>query len=501
MFDSQKQRRLPLIVVILVSFVIMFSLWWRINKNTTQGNKETDNDTGSSTVTPSTVGLIDMNTTEGNKGADGGTGRSTVTPSTVGLLGGANGETKRIDDPARETNVSAVRGYLICTDYEQQQMGSFIAFKNLARFASLFNLSIVEPYIHDGRGRMGVPGVGSKKPQFLKLTDFYDHYQLKCALRSCVNADLVSFESFVENASSNVILVSFLPSIDGYKQYFAGGKKIVEINKITGSLKNSLKVLNAFVTFQGRKQSAFTWSQIILIDARPKHPISVLEIQEILGPAIRQQIEKFGTPTIVLDNWRDINPVSTYFYSVTGFNLTTSRELFTVDHTKIVVDAAQNFARSLNLTHPLIGVHIRVEKIMVYSHDPTSYRPCLRQLKELLKNGSLANTSNSGVVLIHDLTKYGSYSCDVYSRCRAERPKYLSLIKDFENVTVHYDASGFHPPILQRVFAAFVEREFLSTVDILVTIGGGSYQDNIVDRFLNHTSDARDNLHRLECYT
>ena len=457
-----KQRRL-LLIAILVGFVIIYLLWRRSD-----------------------------------------TGRGTVTPNTVGQLRGENGETREIDDdPARVTNVSAAGpGYLICVDYEQQQMGSFIAFKNLAKFASLFNLSIVEPYIRGGRGRMGVPIVGSDyKPQFVRLTDFYDHYQLKCALRSCVNADLVSFESFAENASSNSILVSFLPSIDGYKQYFVGGKKIVEIDKITGNLKNSLKVLNKFLTFQKLKRSAFTWSRIILIDARPKHPISVLEIKEILGPVIRQQIEKFDTPTIILDNWRDINPSSTYFYAVTGFNLTTRRELFTVRHSRIVIDAANNFEKSLKLTHPLIGVHIRVERIMVYSHDRTSYRPCLQQLKELLKGGTIPSMSNSSVVLIHDLTKYGTNSCDVYNQCRAERPKFFSAMKDFQNITVSYDASAFDPPSLRNVFGAFVEREFLSTVDFLVTIGGGSYQQNIVDRFLNHTGDVSDNLHRLNCYT
>ena len=51
-------------------------------------------------------------------------------------------------------------------------------------------------------------------------------------------------------------------------------------------------------------------------------------------------------------------------------------------------------------------------------------------------------------------------------------------------MTVSFDPSSFHPTSLQATFASFVENEYMSGVDVLVTVGRSQYQDNIVKRFL-----------------
>ena len=45
--------------------------------------------------------------------------------------------------------------------------------------------------------------------------------------------------------------------------------------------------------------------------------------------------------------------------------------------------------------------------------------------------------------------------------------------------------------------AAFVDREYLTRVDVLVTVGRGEYQQNIVERFLDRSGGKQDNLHRI----
>ena len=135
---------------------------------------------------------------------------------------------------------------------------------------------------------MGVPRVtpNGKQTLFSKLSDFYDHHQLKCAIRSCAKSNFVPYEEFA--VTSNIIFVSFLPTLNGYEQYFSGGEKIVEINNITDKLNNSLGILNEWTWFtRYERETTFTWSQVILIDARPLHSIALLEIKTRLDSGIR----------------------------------------------------------------------------------------------------------------------------------------------------------------------------------------------------------------------
>ena len=142
--------------------------------------------------------------------------------------------------------------------------------------------------------------------------------------------------------------------------------------------------------------------------------------------------------------------------------------MLTTAHSNTVVNAASNFATMLNLTRPVIGVHVRGEKLIIHSKNSHShYKHCLQQLRDLLEG--VANTSKGSVVLFHDLGKYGSNSCHHYNVCHTERPNFISEIEEFEYRVASYDPSWFRPALLQGVFAAFVEKEFLSSVDVLVT--------------------------------
>ena len=431
------------------------------------------------------------------------TRRNSRNQSTIGLgtRAAATSTSRTVENCGNGTNnYEATGGHLISLDYDQQMMGAFKAFYHLAVLASFFNLSIVEPHIYRN-GRLGVPIVASngRLPQFLKLTDLYDCHQLKCTLRSCAKTDLVSFEEFTQRAAPNIIFVSFLTSLKGYEAYFSRGEKIVEIDNITEKLSDGLLILNEWTKYQLKQKppTMFTLSRIILIDARPQHSISLSEIKQKLGSVLHRQREKYGRATIVLDNWRDIGgPNSPYLYSINGFSSTTCPDLFTAAHSTTVTRETNNFRKGF--THPIIGVHIRGEKLLINSKsDPSYYTHCLQQLRELLEGGTIPNVTNTSVALFHDLGKYGSNSCHHYNECRAELSNFLSQIKYFGYRVVSYDPSHFRPVHLRGVFAAFVENNFLSHADILVTVGLGNYQQNIVDRFLKHSGGVADNLYRV----
>ena len=50
-----------------------------------------------------------------------------------------------------------------------------------------------------------------------------------------------------------------------------------------------------------------------------------------------------------------------------------------------------------------------------------------------------------------------------------------------------FDPTQFHHFPHSPAFAAAVEQEYLSRVDILVTVGRGGFQQSIVDRFVKHS--------------
>ena len=201
-----------------------------------------------------------------------------------------NGDTT-VDD-----EVCKFMGYLLVVDYTSQMTGGFGQFYHLATIMSLLKLYMAESYIQ-GFGLHGAPYVknGKSDPQAVKITSFYDFKSLKPALKTCANSSLVSFEEFARNASCNVVLVTFLTSLEHFDYYFSAGnhsQKVVEIAKMTSNQKRGLRTLNSWVSYVRDKKglnlptSSFTVSRVILIDARPLHPLPMSFLMEELGSVI-----------------------------------------------------------------------------------------------------------------------------------------------------------------------------------------------------------------------
>ena len=73
--------------------------------------------------------------------------------------------------------------------------------------------------------------------------------------------------------------------------------------------------------------------------------------------------------------------------------------------------------------------------------------------------------------------------------------KILSKLQSSNIQIAHYEPDQFLDLPQHRVFVAAVEQEFLSRSYVLVTIGSGSFQKNIAERF--KTSQSVDRLHEV----
>jgi hypothetical protein len=404
-----------------------------------------------------------------------------------------------------------LQGYLMSIEYQQQFLGAFKGFTHLAQIASHLNLSIVEPYAH-GSSLSGVPEpVNGPGVQVMKLSHFYDLYHLREAFKTCTESDLVTLDTFLEKASRHIVFVSFLTSLGEYEPYFPKfeeGARIKEVSGYTKDLLISLGRLNAWGarSFARRRQrhphrrfSAFKKARAILIDARPLHNISWEYVIGTLQNITREQVERYGSATVVLRTWRDVQPqdmISSFFYSITGFPWYHCNDIANVPHSKHVVKAAETLSNNLKSIRPVIGVHIRAERLLIdYKGSVEHYMSCLHQLKLLLQNGSVPKVPRESVHVFHDLGRYGSQTCtDV---CLEGRTNFLTEIEGLGYPIVFFEPAtlGYIP--MRMTLSAFVDREYLTRVDVLVTVGRGAYQQNIVDRFLYYSGGRQENLHKI----
>ena len=399
------------------------------------------------------------------------------------------------------------QGYLLAVEYDQQLVGSFHGFSRLSKIASLLNLSTVEPYVQGTRTR-GAPNLYAGDPQELvKMGMLYDLHHLQDTLNSCCALNkLVSFETLMQKVHQDIVFVCvFDTDTILFKTIFGNrpNKTIIEIDyrNFNAGLLRNFYVLNEWIFHISNQQtSKLGLSRVIAMDARPLHPLPLTDITEVLGSVVHEEVAKSGSVTVVLDKWRNIHSIrdSNFFYYVPGFTWESGCGIMSVQHSEAVMNAAGQFRQSLNQTHPVVGVHVRGERLLTEFQGNTShYIHCLQELKNVLygltNSGKVAHES---VHVFHDLGDFGSLSCTL-KYCVLGRHQFLSQLKGLGFPVVSFDPTTLDSAPVNRGFAAFVEREYLTHVDILVTVGRGGFQNSIVDRFLKVAGGNTDNLHRI----
>ena len=434
---------------------------------------------------------------------------STLTPCLKGNI------SRPINTPqsgfVRENGCSnnGTQGYLLAIELCQQSTGSFLAFSQLAKVASLFNLSMVEPYmigtringvprfknepyITDTRSKK-VHGFESEQPP-MPLGRFYDMVSLENTLKSCCyTSQFDNFETVITKASRNVIFVGF---VQNKSPYSFGKRKIIEIdhNKMIDYDKYNFERLRRWVS-QISKDTVppFLLVRVFVVDVRPSHPLCLSDIKEGLSGIIREEVSTSGSATLVFSQWRGLHTESTrYFYYIPDFP---SCNVYSVNHSKVILEATEEFSKSLSQIRPVIGVHIRGERLMLTSEGSSYHLNCLRELKNVLQRLVISTkAARDSVHIFHDLGPYGSDTCEHLRYCRQGKHNLLSKIKELGYPVVNYNPTNFDvdPVGVNNAFVSFVEREYLtSQVDVLVTVGRGAYQQSIVERFVdkngNHT--------------
>ena len=421
---------------------------------------------------------------------------TTNTPSVLSTL-----ERKVRDATSHSLNTSdRTRGFLLAANYDQQLQAALGGYCQLAKLAGLLNLSAVEPFVL-GTTLVGVPAVGS---EVMKLGDLYELEHLKASLESNrVLYELVSFKTFARRASRRAILVYFLTDLTQFQGiYFSGNNRIVEIDPKTFDIiiYDLVRKLNRWSSAElGRHSKPFITSRVVFIDARPYHPLPLSNITEKLNSIISEEVWKFGSATVVIERWRGIHAVndSKFFYFVPGFAKVSDVEIQrALRFSAGVVSAARRFSQTLNPTRPVIGVHIRGERLLLdLKGNASLYLHCFEQLKHVLFRGPV-KAAREQVCLFHDLGPYGTTSCTL-THCVDGRSHFVEKVQKLSLPIVSFDPTAFDGVPRSPAFASLVEMEYLSHVDVLVTVGRGGFQQSVVHRFLDNTGGRMDRLHRI----
>jgi hypothetical protein len=406
---------------------------------------------------------------------------------------------------------NGTQGYLMARFYVQQMTAGILNFFELSNIAARLNLSTIEPFVQ-GSFLRGIPDLNPQHEDygFWTLSKFYDLHHLQTTLKSCSSLrQLVSFNTVLRKTPHNVVIVYFLTG--GYKSfrnYFPGGKypNIVQLDdkKVTGitQVKQTLTILNTcmkhFSKLQQKQLPQFHHPRVLLADARPLHSLPISAVTEEIGSIVSEEANKSGPVMVIIDQWRGCSTgnQSRYFYYVPDFHHPSCGER-SINHSQAVLEAMHDFSESLNQTRPVIGVHIRGERLLESTKG--NYSHCMRQLTTCLQ--TLTTTKkipSKRVYVIHDLGSYGTTGC--YEYCARGRSKLLSQINTLGYPVISYDPTMFNSFPVSPAFASFVEREYLAHVDILVALGNGGFQSSIIDRFLINSDGNRANLHRICLY-
>jgi hypothetical protein len=395
------------------------------------------------------------------------------------------------------SSVLLAQGYILAVDIEQQITGALYGYSDLATIGALFNLTSVEPYVL-GTNLVGVPEIETTVPEVMDLSKLYDMESMRSKFESCsVRNDhkLSTFAEFLRKASRNVVFVSMIADSDAYNLSFSADAQ----NQNNGIALKNVARLNkwaAYVLKQEKwKLTPFRISHVLLVDARPTVPLPLSVITKELGSIVAQQFLEFGSVTLIFDDWRGIHnkPTDDYFYFVPGFVFRSCHSVMGISHSTAVINASRTFAQSLNDTPtlPIIGVHIRGERIL--RDYKGNFTDCFQQLSERLRELSALS---SQVRVVHDLGPGGTKSCNM-GPCHEGRPQFLEEVHKLGYPVVHFDPAKYPSTPQSLPFVAFVEQEYLSSVDVLVTVGWGGFQHTAVRKFLERDSHNSDHLFRI----
>ena len=411
-------------------------------------------------------------------------------------------------------------GYLFALSFGEQLESGMHDLQQLADLAESWRLRVVEPYMHNTRFQFPVmaaeAGDGRGQRRLLRLGEVYDLQDLNANLRKSLN---VSHDMIVplgqvplppQAGHYNVIVLQLL-------SYWLSRKRCVSSRSVGTHLQRLAAHLGCPDCLSPASGMRLA---VACVNTRDRQDFrTLLQTDPVTSPLLQEALALAHAPPntthtthsdphprkkvlVLIPTWNGIRPYRDKFFywdpDFAGGRKYT--HVHSTAHTQLVSKAAQKLLKSLHLQRPIVGVHIRLERLLrVKPFRRSAVVDCvLTKLPHLMRELQ-ANGSVRGVVLFRDYGRYGSNTCPKVG-CK-EFAQELELDKQMRAqlgaAVVDYTPSSRRLR-KEHGFSANVEQEVLSMTDYLVTVGYGSFQQGIVSRFRQHKDDKKEAWHEKD---
>ena len=413
---------------------------------------------------------------------------------------------KTVEQVSRSSVTASTNSFLTFMEIDEQLSSNTAKFLQLSYFSALWNLSMIEPWIEaDTNFLYSLPPTDQN--QTLLFFDLYNMTGVENRITRCFNDNVppqrrkkIHFHTLSEaliHSPRDVLIVRFMRNKWSKTKEIGecSAISVKEIEKVTQALNsNVLRVKDNAQEIHGPNFLFKIW-RTLCITAIPRVPFSMHNATVFIERQLAEKRKKTNVGAmVVLPSWNKIKSEHPYgYYYDPNFHFSGKKCSFTrLPHSHLVLTGAKRMQKELQFSQHFIGVYARTERI---SHlDDGLIDDCLSKFRKVLEDAEkMYGIPRSRVVVVHDAGKYGSNTFDKNERNKSDG--ILVKLQSMKIQTKYYDPK-LHKDLPQhRAFVAAVEQEFLSQSHVLITLGGGGFQLNVMNYF--KTKQSVDRVHAL----
>ena len=390
-------------------------------------------------------------------------------------------------EEGKTLNQSVPRRKFIFAFRYYEQLGrateNLLALCSLARYGER---EVVAPFVNNSR-MAGIPyGVGhhfrrKRVVSFSPFQTYFDLRQVNDKLKSNGYSTLTSFAHMAESCNRRLnVVIHFLhherKSIeDAVSWYRITERELQDIYlraRQNNGWTNCPYIRKSNI---GKQLGEFKVSRYVCVDPKIIRTSKKFE-EEVLQ----------GANCVGIVQWKGIGPGRSHF----ALSRTSVLRPSDLQHNVQLLDLARTFIETSGLRKSFISVHVRAER-HIFRRGMNITRQCFQKLAARVQK--LKAKYNWNVYLSTDMVDYGS---DTLIR-DVSKAKRLSLFRQL-NGMLGYPVTLSHIEGLYDTGAiAIIEMHILAAGKKLVTLGGGNYQEWIIQLFSGNVRDLTHSLHRV----
>ena len=334
----------------------------------------------------------------------------------------------------------------------------------------------------------------------ISVFDIYDEASLQADLQANHLPKLVDLNLFMTRSYRSLILIHpIYLSYSCSTCYEAVGAK-----KVAPHLKNASIIECSFEKDIAEIRNDFLTELNLLAAQYKVHPFAVIATYCIRswvsynGSNLITEWKIKNNTSVVLTTWRGISysgGVRTRIDNLPPLNVMPV-EGFKVN--KLVITSAKNYLKIVTREKPFVGIQMRSEHFRLLIRDEIKKKivwNCFSKISEI-RESLLKKDPNLTSLHFWDLGQWGS----ALGNKEVEGKALRHLIEQTVFNNGKYKVNEYNPSIYggphDAGFVSRVEIEVVSEAKHLIVIGGGTYQNSIVKRFIRKNSGAT-NLYSL----